>query len=73
MLWYEDAMVFLVFIYFILFYFTFFFFTFFFFWSEPTVRKDIWMRAAFVTIMVTFQKCHSESYLITAMFKDHSQ
>ena len=62
MLWYS---LFHLFIY--LFIFTFFF------WSETTVRKDIWMRAAFVTIMVTFQKCHSESYLITAMFKDHSQ
>ena len=68
MLWY-SLFSFILF-YFILFYF---FFTFFFFWSEPTVRKDIWMRAAFVTIMVTFQKCHSESYLITAMFKDPSQ
>ena len=31
------------------------------------------MRMTSVTVMVIFQKCHSESYLITAMFKLRSQ
>ena len=44
-------------------------FSFLFFYLEPTVRKDIWVRTTSVTVKVIFQKCYSESYLVTAMFK----
>ena len=37
---------------------------------KPTVRKETWMRTISVTVMViSFLKCRSKSYLITAMKK----
>ena len=57
--WYKDAMVFCIFI-----------LT---FCLKQSVRKDIWMRTTSVTVVVIFWKCHSESYLITTMFKICSQ
>ena len=56
---YEDTMVFGKFI--------------FIFCLEPTIRKDTWMNTTSVTVVAFFQKCHSSSYLITAMFKVPSQ
>ena len=38
-----------------------------FFCLELTVRKEIWMRANSITVLVIFRKYYSESYLITAM------
>ena len=58
--WYEDAMVFHVFI-------------FIFICLASPVKKDILMRTTSVTVMGIFRKCHSGSYLITAMFKVCSQ
>ena len=48
-------------------------FPFYFFCLKPTVRKGIWMRTTSITVMVIFQKCHSENYMIAAMFKVRSQ
>ena len=48
-------------------------FIFFFFCLEPALRKDTWIRMTCVTVMVIFRKCHSKSYLITAMFRVPSQ
>ena len=39
-------------------------FSFLLFWLDPTVRKDIQMRTTSAIVMVIFQKCHSENYLI---------
>ena len=43
-------------------------FSFLFFGLEPTIRKDIWMRTTLVTVMLIFRECHSESYLVAAIF-----
>ena len=48
-------------------------FSFLFFSLEPTVTKDIWMRATSFTVMIIFRECHSERYLITAIFIVRSQ
>ena len=40
-----------------------------FFSLKSTVRKNIWVRTTSVIVMVTFLKCHSESYLIIARLK----
>ena len=43
-------------------------FSFLFFGLEPTIRKDIWMRTTLATVMLIFRECHSESYLVAAIF-----
>ena len=42
------------------------------FYNEPALKKDTCMRTTSVTVFF-FRKWHSESYLITAMFKVPSQ
>ena len=48
-------------------------FSFLFFSLKPTVRKNIWVRTTSIIVMITFLKCHSESYLITVRLKVPSQ
>ena len=44
-------------------------FIFYFFCLEAMVKKNTSMRTISITVMMIFQKCWSESYLISAMFK----
>ena len=57
--WYGVALVFRVFIFIFLF--------------RTNGKKEYLGENEFVTVMVIFRKCHSESYLITSVFKICSQ